>query len=255
MTDKQIIIDGVDVSGCEFLIISTNKQMCRCIKSDLFGAIEFVENAKNGNCQNNPNCYYKQLKRSEAQCEAMFVSHTDLEKAYKAKEQECEELKKECAWVKESCSINEGINYDIWYNQKIELDQLKAELKSAKELREYTYNCCKQAGEELAKNSFEWDGKEKNLVVQAMELNERYDQLEAENEELKKQVDDLLHKPEIQDKILWKIDNEALLGSKDVYIYKLEKALAEIKDFVKNEMIPNGDTHIILRKISEVMSD
>ena len=34
--------------------------------------------------------------------------------------------------------------------------------------------------------------------------------------------------------------------------YKLLKTLAEIKDFVKNEMIPNGDTHIILQKISEV---
>lgn len=66
-----------------------------------------------------------------------------------------------------------------------QLDQLKTELKSAKELREYTYDCCKQAGEELAKNSFEWDGKEKNLVVQAMELNERYDQLKAENDELR----------------------------------------------------------------------
>ena len=62
-------------------------------------------------------------------------------------------------------------------------EQLKAELKSAKELREYTYDCCKQAGEELAKNSFEWDGKEKNLVVQAMELNERYDQLKKANDE------------------------------------------------------------------------
>ena len=159
----------------------------------------------------------------------------------------CKEMNEVIRTETTRCSLVNSLNE--------QLDQLKAELKSAKELREYTYNCCKQAGEELAKNSFEWDGKEKNLVVQAMELNERYDQLEAENEELKKQVDDLLHKPEIQDKILWKIDNEALLGSKDVYIYKLEKALAEIKDFVKNEMIPNGDTHIILRKISEVMSD
>ena len=65
MTDKQIIIDGVDVSECEFLIISNDKQLCRCIKSDLFGAIEFVENAKNGNCKDNTNCYFKQLKRKE----------------------------------------------------------------------------------------------------------------------------------------------------------------------------------------------
>ena len=80
MTDKQIIIDGVDMSECEFLIINNDKHLCRCIKSDLFGAIEFVENARKGNCKDNPNCYYKQLKR---------------------KEQECEELKKEVKKQKE----------------------------------------------------------------------------------------------------------------------------------------------------------
>ena len=241
MTDKQIMIDDVDVSGCEYF----SKGYCYCIN-------HIVERMSESEfCKDNPNCYYKQLKRSEAQCEAMFVSHTDLEKAYKAKEQECERLKEQLKEMNEVIRT-ETTRCSLVNSLKTELDQLKAELKSAKELREYTYNCCKQAGEELAKNSFEWDGKEKNLVVQAVELNERYDQLEAENEELKKQVDDLLHKPEIQDKILWKIDNEALLGSKDVYIYKLEKALAEIKDFVKNEMIPNGDTHIILQKINEV---
>ena len=58
--------------------------------------------------------------------------------------------------------------------------------------------------------------------------------LEQECEELKKQVNDLLNKPEIQDKILWKIDNEAVLGSKDAWIYKLEQTLAEIKDIAKN---------------------
>ena len=69
MTDKQIIIDGIDVSECEFLIISNDKQLCHCIKSDLFGGIEFVENAKNGNCKDNPNCYYKQLARKERECQ------------------------------------------------------------------------------------------------------------------------------------------------------------------------------------------
>ena len=37
--------------------------------------------------------------------------------------------------------------------------------------------------------------------------------------------------------------------------FKLKQTLAEIKDFVENEMIPNGDTHIILQKISEVEDD
>ena len=79
MTDKQIIIDGIDVSRC-------NKFEWSCYR-DI--------------CEEVHNCYYKQLKRSEAQCEAMFVTHTDLEKALKAKEQECEELKTENKKLKE----------------------------------------------------------------------------------------------------------------------------------------------------------
>ena len=64
-----IFINGVDVSGCEFLITNNDKHLCHCIKSDLFGGIEFVENAKNGNCECNHNCYYKQLARKERECQ------------------------------------------------------------------------------------------------------------------------------------------------------------------------------------------
>ena len=65
MTDKQIIIDGVDVSGCPHYIHkdgSCSSQDCECIKC--------VHNA----------CFYKD---------------------YKAKEQECEELKTEVKKQKE----------------------------------------------------------------------------------------------------------------------------------------------------------
>ena len=56
MTDKQIIIDGVDVAECEyfnrFRSICHNKNLC-C------------------DCKENPNCYYKQLKRKEQKCEQL----------------------------------------------------------------------------------------------------------------------------------------------------------------------------------------
>lgn len=64
---------------------------------------------------------------------------------------------------------------------------------------------------------------------------------EQECEKLNKQVNDLLNKPEIQDKILWKIDNEALLRSKDAWIYKLEQTLTEIKeitDIIGDKQMP-----------------
>lgn len=69
-----------------------------------------------------------------------------------------------------------------WKN-KMSIDEIKdikklqKMLKYERELRKYTYKCCEEAGKELEKNSFTWDGKEKNLVIQAMELNERYDKL------------------------------------------------------------------------------
>ena len=66
-----------------------------------------------------------------------------------------------------------------------------------------------------------------------VDLQEQLKAKEQECENLKKQFNDLLNKPEIQDKILWKIDNEALLGSKDAWIYKLEQTLINIKEIAE----------------------
>ena len=75
MTDKQIIIDGVDVNGCkkyEHEIVRCNttlKNMCFC----------------GSRCtdKKNADCYFKQLKR---------------------KEQECKELKQTLSEIKEICN-------------------------------------------------------------------------------------------------------------------------------------------------------
>lgn len=63
MTKKQIIIDGVDVSGCKHLY----KEI------DCLAHIDFSEccegyNPSYGYCPNT-DCYYKQLKRKEQECE------------------------------------------------------------------------------------------------------------------------------------------------------------------------------------------
>ena len=56
MTDKQIIIDSIDVSGCEFYW--REKELCN-----------------NGNltsyCQENKDCLYKKYKRKEQECERL----------------------------------------------------------------------------------------------------------------------------------------------------------------------------------------
>lgn len=59
MSDKQIIVNEVDVSGC---IHYKNKS---CIADYYLTDVPFDE----AKCELNPNCYYKQLKRKEKECE------------------------------------------------------------------------------------------------------------------------------------------------------------------------------------------
>lgn len=53
MADKEIIIDGIDVSKCEYCLKMT-KYRCT-IQRDVYKCL----------CEENPNCYYKQLKQKE----------------------------------------------------------------------------------------------------------------------------------------------------------------------------------------------
>ena len=61
MTDKeQVVIDGVDVSGCEYACNTAfGKNGCK------------HSMMKNIYCSKNPNCYFKQLQRKTAECEEL----------------------------------------------------------------------------------------------------------------------------------------------------------------------------------------
>lgn len=67
MTDKEIMIDGVDVSGCEFLFENNNLKTkdCECI-NHIYERINSSVTVYS-ECKYNHNCYYKQLKRLEAE--------------------------------------------------------------------------------------------------------------------------------------------------------------------------------------------
>lgn len=109
MTDKQIIIDGVDVSRCEKL---------------MQGIVPFgcIEDRKTCSCMNNPNCLYKQLKRAENQI-------VDLNKIVDAKEQECDQLKAENEELKE---LSKLLEEQMKFNKsKLELS-LSSEVKRSK---------------------------------------------------------------------------------------------------------------------------
>lgn len=67
MTKEPIMIDDVDVSECDFYIDSKNLEFnCKQTPQSYF-------------CKNQPNCYYKQLKRKEQECEELNNIITSLE--------------------------------------------------------------------------------------------------------------------------------------------------------------------------------
>ena len=77
------------------------------------------------------------------------------------------------------------------------IDKLQAKEQECENLKaeeKYLKQCCQKAGEELAKHSFEYDGKEKNLVVQAIELNEKYEKLKKALEGIEDIIDSIFDK-------------------------------------------------------------
>ena len=87
MADEKIIIDGIDVSKCEYCLKMT-KYRCT-IQRDVYKCL----------CKENPNCYYKQLKR---------------------KEQECKELKKELQTQRAFTAHEQKLIYCVAYDETCE---------------------------------------------------------------------------------------------------------------------------------------
>lgn len=64
MTNKQVIIDGIDVITCGGYYFSpTGYHSCQDIQQ-----INSLGYEQDTLCEQNPNCLYKQLKRKEKQC-------------------------------------------------------------------------------------------------------------------------------------------------------------------------------------------
>ena len=100
MTDKQIIIDGVDVSGCEWYSSTSYFKPC------------------NG-CKNTPNCYYKQLAREKQECKENQKTAQDA-------------ISKLCA---EKSALHNELD-----QLKVENDELKNEIKHYKQIAQYHGN-------------------------------------------------------------------------------------------------------------------
>lgn len=169
MTNKEIIIDGVDVTECEYLQYK-GCEFAQClIKMASFDL----------KCEAN-NCYYKQLARKTQECKKLNNEIIDMNS------------------IIEDAAINLGNKDFTLYDLPFEIKKLSQECENLKAEEKYLKQCCQKVGEELAKHSFEYDGKEKNLVVQAIELNEKYEKLKNALEEIEEVIDSIF------DRCLWR---------------------------------------------------
>lgn len=212
---EEIIIDGTDVSECEWLNTCSNKIRCVILQNDIC--------CSDNTCRGWKNCYYKQLKRLE---------------------QERDELKRAC----DKCKLFdiEKTNRDLLER----IDKLEQENRWQRNEEKYLKDCCIKAGKELEKHSFKWDGKEKNLVVQALQLNQLYEKLEQENKELKDLDKKICEDWEKEIKVYWnaleeirEIANQSCNNCK----YNKDDITCSIGD------CGEGKLRIIQNKINEVI--
>lgn len=87
-----IVIDGVDVNGCEYCLKMTK---CRCtIQQDVYKCL----------CEENPNCHYKQLQRKERENQRYEQTLIAIEDIAKDMNVECFYSDFEC----EDCDMKNG---------------------------------------------------------------------------------------------------------------------------------------------------
>ena len=173
MTDKQIIVDGVDVSGCDFLAKEDDycsysgeyrayKGQCGCSDEEM--------------CKDRPNCFYKKaLKKLQrkAEVEAMLVG----------------KIQTICDFINNRPEIFKGIYGDV---STIITEYAARKEKECEELKEEANLLRQYKGSKRA--SYENMQVEKNKAVsqnqdllrQVEGWQEKYNKLEAEVERLRK---------------------------------------------------------------------
>ena len=74
MENKQIIIDNIDVSGCEYYF----DEKCRCMDASIMQ--DFYSCPQ---CNSNPNCNYKKWQRKEQECERLKQTLAEIKDVLK----------------------------------------------------------------------------------------------------------------------------------------------------------------------------
>ena len=183
MTDKEhIIIDGIDVSGCIYLPYCEDKQ---------------------GNCGNNPNCYFKQLQR---------------------KTQECEELKKQ---LMQKDEVNTFFNTPIegWSSNPCDI------CESKNNYEQLTQEC------DTLKSQLDFEVQQKEGFEQKCEqLQEKYEALKLENQEGYEIVAELKHECEELQEKCEELKEDRYNLNMEMYVFeRYRKALDEIEEYIKEE--------------------
>ena len=157
MTDKQIIIDSVDITNC--IHRATNK---------LCGDIDPYCRCYTGSCNDISNCYYKQLKRKEQECERLKEERDSWHYQWEKRYEICESLS------------------DVIDELRGQLDQLKAEndtLKQYKASKQASYESMQREWNQAVNENRELKSDNKHLNGL---LNQALKELEEHREALEK---------------------------------------------------------------------
>lgn len=156
---EQIMIDGVDVSGCEFYQIEAN---------ELYPKAQYCGSMGNAFCEDNPNCYYKQLARKtqeykelEKYAQAQENQRETYYKEFLKLSQENEELKRklsnqeqlyqnEIEIYNQSCLQLRQENDDL-YLERLALNTANSGINALLEVKEQECDRYRKALEEIEK--------------------------------------------------------------------------------------------------------
>ena len=211
MTDKQIIINGIDVSKCNFRLERDNQQKCECCHATGFGVI--------CDCEQWHNCYFKQLARAKEEIEKLKAQ---IENEKQALQIDIDNLNQACLDLNQE---NDDLQNKLQAKEQLSVKQSHELIRLRKELQENKQKnvILLQENEEL-----------KNATVTLAEgLNfrqERADKLEQECEGL-----EFDYQKQLKNTNKWIVECENL--QKQLESYK--QTLDEIEKIVDNGTAEN----------------
>ena len=248
MVDKQVIVDGCDVAGCEYLgLYKECKLKCgSCCTVD---------------CSDNPDCYYKQLKRKEQECEKLEETNNtltvtrdkllgdlyiveeslkDYTEHYNRQSEERSKLKAECERLKKKLKPKLKNAHCVYFDGQTELCKAK----------EFTR--CNPIGCKL------YTIDELSTIV---DLQQQLDQLKSKNDELEKWKENVINlfdktcrcKYLNEESTYCSFYNKECIAINQC-LYKNQQSLTEIKEIIEQGVKIHDDI-IVSKQILQVISE